>query len=149
MPFIFEKPLSKVKTGRLYCIAVAAISASANGILRFCLSAMVASLISRLYGIRIQSSKSALQFFVCDDVIPGMPKISISVTKEMASNFSMYGVKRMSPSSRLMRIFVSARKSILTPCFLLVFQSIQTTLQSSEMLFKRRLSLSLVLLQFG
>lgn len=136
MPLIFEKPLSKVRIGRLYCIPVAAIKASANDILRFCFKSMATSLTSMLYEITRQSSKRALQLFTCDVVIPGIPNSSISVTNEMANNFSVYGINRASPSSKLIRMFVSARKSIFTSNVLLVLKPVYTSFECSEMLLK-------------
>lgn len=138
IPFIFEKPLSKVRMGRSYRIPVAAIKASANDILLFCFRSIAMSLISRLYDNKRQSSKSALQLFVCDVVIPGIPSDSISVTKETANNFFVYEESRASPSNKLIRMFVSARKSIFTSCFLLVFQAVQPSLQCPEVFPKRR-----------
>ena len=144
IPFILEKPLSKVRIGRLYCIPVAAIRASANDIFFFCFKSIAISVISTLYGIKRQSSKSAFAPITWDPVIPGIPSNSISVMKETANNFSVYEVNLTSPSNKLIRIFVSARKSIFTSRFLLVFQAVQASLQCSEVLLKRRFFFTLL-----
>lgn len=138
IPEIFENPLSNVRIVRSYCNPVAAISASGSVIFLFCFSCIAISLISSLYGISIVSFRSALQAFICADVIPGLPNNSISVIKETANNFSVYGISLLSPSRRLIRILVSAKKSIFTPHLFLISQSIQPTFQSTKMFFKRR-----------
>lgn len=143
MPLIFEKPLSKVRMGRLNCIPVAAIKASAKEIFRFCRSSIATSFISGLYEISKQSSKRALQAFSCDVVIPGIPNNSISVTKEIANSFSVYGINRASPSSKLIRMFVSARKSIFTSNVFLVLQPVYPSFQSAKVLLERRFFSSL------
>ena len=130
--------------GKSYCSPVAAIKASANVIFLFCLIPMAISLMSSLYGMITQSFRSALQDLISDAVIEGLPRSSISVTKETANNFSVYGKSRLSPSNKLIRIFVSARKSIFTPCLFLIGQSIKPTFQCSEVFFKRWLLLLLL-----
>lgn len=137
MPEIFENPLSKVRMVRSYCNPVAAIIASGSVIFFFCFNCIAISLISSLYGISIVSWRSALQIFICPEVMPGLPNNSTSVIKETANNFSVYGISLLSPSRRLIRILVSAKKSIFTPHFFLIGQSVQPTFQSAKMLFER------------
>lgn len=147
IPLIFEKSLSKVKIGRLYFIPVAAIRESANEILFFCFNSIAIPLMSSLNVIRRQSSKRALQLFNWVPVIPGIPSNSISVTNETAKSFSVYKPNRTSPSNRLIKTFVSARKSIFVSGFLLIFQAIKSPLQCAEMFLKRRFLFTLLQLR--
>lgn len=147
IPEILENPLSNVRMGILYWIPVAAISASGNVIFRFCFNAIAIPFISSLYGIRTQSFNKDLEILIWAGVILGIPNNSISDTNEIANNFSVYGIKRASPSRRLMRILVSAKKSIFTPYFLLVLKSIQTTFQRTKIFFKRSFLLALLQLR--
>lgn len=142
-PEIFENPLSKVRIVRSYCNPEAAIIASGSVIFLFCFSCIAISLISSLYGMSMVSLRSALQAFICADVIPSLPNSSISVIKETANNFSVYRISLLSPSRRLIRILVSAKKSIFTPHLFLIRQAIEPTFQSAKMLFQRRLFFTL------
>lgn len=137
MSGIFENPLSKVRIGILYCIPVAAIRASGNDIFCFCFNSMAISFISSLYGIDIQLPKSDFEVFICTGVIPGIPSNSISEIKETANSFSVYAIRRWSPSRKLIRIFVSAKKSIFTSYLFLIRQPIQASFQRTEIFFKR------------
>lgn len=144
IPLIFANPLSKVRIGSLYSIPVAAIKESPNESFRFWRKLIAMSLISGVYEIIRQSSKRALHLFCWTTVIPGIPSNSISVTNDTANNFSVYEIKRTSPSNKLIKILVSAKKSIFTSHLLLVFQTINTTLQSTKMFFQRWLFFALL-----
>lgn len=147
IPGIFENPLSKVKIARLYCKPVAAIKASARVIFFFCFNTIAISFISSLYGMIIESFRKALQTLASAIEIPGFPSNSISETKDTANKLSVYGTSRLSPSSKLIKILVSARKSIFTSRFFLVGHPIQSTFQCPKVFLKRRSFLSLF--QFG
>lgn len=137
IPLILVNPLSKVRIGSLYSIPVAAIKESPNESFRFWRKLIAMSLISGVYEIIRQSSKRALHLFCWATVIPGIPSNSISVTNDTANNFSVYEIKRTSPSNKLIKILVSAQKSIFTSYLLLIFQTINASLQSTKMFFQR------------
>ncbi len=147
IPGILENPLSKVRMGILYWIPVAAISASGNVIFLFCFNAMAIAFISSLYGIRTHSFSRDLEILIWEGVMSGIPNSSISDTNETANSFSVYGIRRLSPSRRLIRMLVSAKKSIFTPYFFLILQPIQATLQRAKILFKRRFLLAFLQLR--
>lgn len=142
MPGIFENSVSKVRIGRLYCNPVAAMSTSAKRIFFFCLRSIAISFIPSLNERIRQSCKSALHGSNWPAVIPGLPNSSISLTNETASSFPEYGISRWSPSSKLMRMLVSARNSARTTHFVLVRHSIQAPFKSPKMFLERRLFLA-------
>jgi hypothetical protein len=147
MPGIFENPLSKVKIGRLYWRAVAAMNASDRDTFIFCLNEITISFVSSLYGIMMHSASRPLQVSNWGGVILGIPRNSISVTKETISRLSEYAANLGLPSSRSIRILVFAKKSIYRPEFFLMLQAVQSTLQSTKVFLGRWFPF--ILLQFG
>lgn len=116
------------------------MSESGNDIFLSCLNLIAISLISLLYGSKMQSSRRAWDITISFLDIPFIPSSSISLTKDTASNFSVYTASLRSPSRRLIKMLVSARKSIFTSCLLLIGQPIKPTFKRPEVFFERDLS---------